>query len=268
MTQYNGQKSLPAGAYTLLGTGPMSIELISLQCPVEIIVSDSQPAVGQVGDVLSQQRISMSVSNSTNVWAMPISNSGTYLPAVVNVLLASPSDGVDATGITPPTGGSGIRGWLSGIYSLLKGTLTVSITNPTATIAQVSTRDVSGNANGISGNPFYSVNVEAGTPWSYAAATGGITTATSVALAAADASGRSNYLRKLQLINTGATATEVYVANGATAIWRIKLPASMTSPIAITFDDFELVTSANTALNLYVVTAGGAVYANAQGFLK
>jgi len=34
-------------------------------------------------------------------------------------------DGVDATGITAPTGGSGIRGWLSGIYSLLSNVLGV-----------------------------------------------------------------------------------------------------------------------------------------------
>lgn len=36
--------------------------------------------------------------------------------------LVSPArDGVDATGIAAPTGGSGIRGWLSGIYSKLSG---------------------------------------------------------------------------------------------------------------------------------------------------
>lgn len=38
-------------------------------------------------------------------------------------------DGTDGTGITPPTGGTGIRGWLSGIFQKLSGTLNVSITN-------------------------------------------------------------------------------------------------------------------------------------------
>ena len=38
------------------------------------------------------------------------------------------ADGTDGTGITPPTGGTGIRGWLSGIYARLGGTLTVSAT--------------------------------------------------------------------------------------------------------------------------------------------
>jgi len=33
--------------------------------------------------------------------------------------IAPAADGVDATGISAPTGGSGIRGWLSGIYNVL-----------------------------------------------------------------------------------------------------------------------------------------------------
>jgi len=38
----------------------------------------------------------------------------------VTSLPGSPSqDGTDATGVNQPTGGAGIRGWLSGIYNLL-----------------------------------------------------------------------------------------------------------------------------------------------------
>src|SRR5687767_11531514 len=33
--------------------------------------------------------------------------------------------GTDGTGITQPTGGAGIRGWLSGIFQKLAGTLSV-----------------------------------------------------------------------------------------------------------------------------------------------
>ncbi|MCW6509836.1 hypothetical protein [Lichenifustis flavocetrariae] len=36
-------------------------------------------------------------------------------------------DGTDATGVTIPSGGVGIRGWLSGIYKVLSGTLTVTM---------------------------------------------------------------------------------------------------------------------------------------------
>lgn len=43
------------------------------------------------------------------------------LNVVSNRTGAIAADGVDATGITPPAGGSGIRGWLSGIYERLDG---------------------------------------------------------------------------------------------------------------------------------------------------
>lgn len=38
-------------------------------------------------------------------------------------------DGTDGAGITAPTGGVGIRGWLSGIYKLLGNTLSVTVGN-------------------------------------------------------------------------------------------------------------------------------------------
>lgn len=36
-------------------------------------------------------------------------------------------DGTDASGVSPPTGGTGIRGWLSGIYNAVTHTLGISI---------------------------------------------------------------------------------------------------------------------------------------------
>lgn len=144
----------------------------------------------------------------------------------------------------------------------------VSVNNLAAGIAQVSSRDASGNANGIAGNPIIVSPVEAGLAWSYVAASGGISTATTTLLAAADTMNRSYYVRNLQLLNTGATATEVYLASGGTAIWRIRLPASMTVPMVVSFSDGQIFTAANTALNLITATAGAAVYVNAQGFLK
>lgn len=57
------------------------------------------------------------------------------LPATQAVSLASlplPSgaaqDGTDAIGVALPSGGTGIRGWLSGIYAKLSGTLSVGVT--------------------------------------------------------------------------------------------------------------------------------------------
>ena len=46
-------------------------------------------------------------------------------------------DGTDGSGITQPTGGAGIRGWLSGIYSKLSGTLTVGGTLTTTPLGSV-----------------------------------------------------------------------------------------------------------------------------------
>ena len=45
-----------------------------------------------------------------------------------NTSLASlvTGQGTDGTGITPPAGGTGIRGWLSGIYNAIIGTLSVT----------------------------------------------------------------------------------------------------------------------------------------------
>jgi len=58
---------------------------------------------------------------------------GSFYPATQPVSAASlplPSgaaqDGADGTGITPPTGAAGIRGWLSGIYKLLSGSIAVT----------------------------------------------------------------------------------------------------------------------------------------------
>ncbi|MGQ0446145.1 MAG: hypothetical protein ACT4O2_13725 [Beijerinckiaceae bacterium] len=47
----------------------------------------------------------------------PVSASALPLPS------GAAQDGTDASGVTPPSGGSGIRGWLSGIYIKLNGTL-------------------------------------------------------------------------------------------------------------------------------------------------
>ncbi len=53
---------------------------------------------------------------------------GNPLYTTVTSLPGSPAqDGTDATGVSQLAGGLGIRGWLSGIYKLLTGTLNVAI---------------------------------------------------------------------------------------------------------------------------------------------
>lgn len=52
---------------------------------------------------------------------MPVTN-----PTSLPLPSGAAQDGTDGTGITPPTGGSGIRGWLSGIFQKLSNALAVT----------------------------------------------------------------------------------------------------------------------------------------------
>jgi len=104
-----------------------------------------------------------------------------------------------------------------------------------------------------------------GSDWSYAAASGGITDTSDVAVKAAVA-GQRNFLTSLQLKNTHATVTtEVVVKDGSTVIFRTRTPAVMLTGDVINFQP-PLVGTANTALNVAAITTGAAVYVNAQGY--
>ena len=103
------------------------------------------------------------------------------------------------------------------------------------------------------------------TAWSYAAAAGGITNTSDVALKAAPGVGRSNYLTNLQICNKHATTgTEVEVKNGSTVIWRGYAPPNGVQ-IDVEFPN-ALYASNNTALNVACVTTGTATLINAQGY--
>jgi hypothetical protein len=100
--------------------------------------------------------------------------------------------------------------------------------------------------------------------WLYAAASGGITNTTDVAIASAAGAGLRRYLVRLTLSNNSATATEVVLKDGSTVIARLHMAAN-TGNVPFMFDP-PLSTTANTALNVACITTGAAVYANAQGF--
>jgi hypothetical protein len=101
--------------------------------------------------------------------------------------------------------------------------------------------------------------------WSYAAASGGITNTTDVALAAAAGTGLRRYITSMQLKNINATATEVVLKDGSTVIWRGHVSASMGATEEIIFKS-PLKTTANAALNFACITTGAQVYVNAQGY--
>lgn len=100
--------------------------------------------------------------------------------------------------------------------------------------------------------------------WSYAAASGGITNTADVILAAAAGAGLRRNLTSMTLSNSSATATEVVVKDGATVIWRGHLPGNAQN-VPVNFA-CPLKSTANAALNFACVTAGAAVFVNAQGF--
>lgn len=107
---------------------------------------------------------------------------------------------------------------------------------------------------------------ETASGWNYAGATGGMTATADVALAAAAGAGVCNYLSALQFFNSAAVASEIVVKDGAsTVIWRGMVPASMTVPICIVFPT-PLRGSANTALNVAMLTTSTATRVSAQGF--
>lgn len=106
---------------------------------------------------------------------------------------------------------------------------------------------------------------EALTPWSYAAASGGITDTADVTLIAAGGAGKSNYLTSLQVENVSATATEIVIKSGATVLWRGRVGASMTAPVGIDFLR-PLISANNTALTAACITGATQTYINAQGY--
>lgn len=98
----------------------------------------------------------------------------------------------------------------------------------------------------------------------YAGVTGGITTAASTAMFAAAGAGTRNFLHGIQWKNTSVVASEIVVLDGATVIWRGHASASMVMTDGYTFDP-PLRGTANTAMNVQMVTTGTATIVSAQG---
>jgi hypothetical protein len=103
------------------------------------------------------------------------------------------------------------------------------------------------------------------TPWQYAGATGGVTTTADTPVAGAAGTNIRNYLCSLQIKNTSAVASEIVVKDGSTIIWRGHVGASMTFMETITFPTC-LKGSANTAMNVALITTATATVVSAQGY--
>lgn len=100
-------------------------------------------------------------------------------------------------------------------------------------------------------------------PWSYAGPPNGINVSTAIELKAAIA-GQRVYLTGLDISNSAITGTDVVVLDGSTIVWRIAVGGSMLGR-QLTFPT-PLRSSPGGALNIRCLTAGAAVYFNAQGY--
>ncbi|MDE2127973.1 MAG: hypothetical protein KGJ62_15435 [Armatimonadetes bacterium] len=73
--------------------------------------------------------VSLPVAIASDQPALPVSAATLPLPA------GAAQDGADATGVSAPPGASGLRGWLSGIYKLLSGSIAASGSIPVGSVA-------------------------------------------------------------------------------------------------------------------------------------
>lgn len=88
-----------------------------ISAPGNSVMIHSLPASNPAG---TSDTVALPVQGVTGGVALPVSAASLPLPT------GAAQDGTDATGVTPPTGAVGIRGWLSGIYNKLAGSLAVT----------------------------------------------------------------------------------------------------------------------------------------------
>lgn len=145
--------------------------------------------------------------------------------------------------LTPGAGGTGPAGVLPYVYNATSG----QSPNP-------------GDANAAT-----SRSATGGNSWAYAGASGGVTGTADTPLVAAAGVGVRNFIHSLQLKNTSAVASEVVLKDGAsTVLWRGQVSAAMTVADTYSFDP-PLRTTANTALNIAMITTATATIVSGQG---
>lgn len=108
-------------------------------------------------------------------------------------------------------------------------------------------------------------NMVSEAPFSFAGATGGIINTADVPIAAAGGAGVRNFLCSIWFKNMAAVASEIVIKDGATIIWRGHVSASMTFGEYLQFSP-PLKGTANTALNVALLTTATATIVSAQGY--
>ncbi len=116
---------------------------------IEIIGSSGNIAdVDSSGNLKVNIEMSESVSVSNFPATQPVSAVSLPLPA------GATQDGTDNSGVSQPSGGTGIRGWLSAIYKALTGTITAAISGTVAVTGTFwqATQPVSGTVELVAGS--------------------------------------------------------------------------------------------------------------------
>lgn len=101
--------------------------------------------------------------------------------------------------------------------------------------------------------------------WNFASAAGGITTTPDVLIVSAGGAGTRRYISTMNLSNNSATGTEFVVKDGpSTVLARFQLPPNAPN-FPVRFEP-PLAGGTNNPMNVACLTAGAAVFCNAQGF--
>ena len=192
-----------------------------------------------------------------SIFRARVSTYGSGTVSVVGTLSKVPVAQLGLTfiggGLSPEGGGAGTNPVAVGLEG--RTSSKTSVTNATL-VRPISTLD---------GRQITRLNSIPENEWVYAAASGGITNTSDVALVAAQGAGIKNYLTGLSVANANATASEIVIKDGAsTVIWRMYLAAN--APIQSIKFVTPLQSSANTALNVACITTGTQTYINAQGY--
>lgn len=125
----SGKLGWMSGVYQAL-TGTLSVSAASLPLPTGAATVTGQAAIVTALGTPLQAGGAVSVSNFPV--SQPISASALPLPTGAaqetggNLAALVAARGTDATAATPPAGATGVRGWLSGIYTLLTNPLAVT----------------------------------------------------------------------------------------------------------------------------------------------
>jgi len=189
--------------------------------------------------------------------ARPTGDAAGAAPTVVQGGTIAISSGTvtTVTTLSTLTGGGAAEDAAAGANPVTVGGVVRTATTPTTLVAGDAIRFTFGATGAAVVKPYAVTEAE----WNY---TGQLTTTTAVPAVAAAGASLRRYITGIQAINTGASAVDLIILDGAVERWRMTLPPNV--PIDPQFVN-ALTATANTALNLNL-SAAGTVRVNAQGY--